>query len=318
MSDIRIGIVGAGWIANQHLTVLRALPGIQVVGITSRTESKARILADQFSIPVVAPSIEELIHRTTPNALMILVSADQMFSVTHDVIRYGVPIFVEKPAGLTVEENKILARRAEEYKICSMVGFNRRYYSIFSKGVDIIKQHGPLLGVSIEGHERMWLKRDGKWSEDILKDWMIVNGVHTIDLLRYFGGEPEHVDFRTHRYHERRGDQFVAIMNFSSGALGQYSAFWYSPGGWSVTLFGDGVTIQYKPLEKGVWIDTQFVSHELLPDEIDTTHKPGFYRQMEAFRNLVVTGKKEWPLQDLGDSVKTMQIAEQILLNEQS
>ena len=198
-----------------------------------------------------------------------------------------------------------------------MVGFNRRYYSIFRQGLDAIKQHGPLLGVSIEGHERMWLKRDGKWSEDILKDWMIVNGVHTIDLLRYFGGEPEHIDFRTRRYREHRGDQFVVIMDFSSGALGQYSAFWYSPGGWSVTLFGDGVTVHFKPLEKGVWIDTQFVSHELLPDEIDTTHKPGFYRQMEAFRNLVVTGKKEWPLQDLEDSIKTMQIAEQILLKEQ-
>lgn len=317
MDTVKIGIIGAGAIAKQHLLVLRDIEWMKVVGITSRTIEKAESLAKEYGIAKCTDNIDSLILQTHPDALMVLVSIDQMYKVACEVIPYGLPLFLEKPVGLSPEENLDLVERAKRYKVRSMVGFNRRYYSIFHKGMDIIHRYGPLMGVAIEGHERMWLKRDNpnKFSEEVLSRWIYANSIHTIDLIRFFAGEPIKVMSLAHKYREPMGDQFVAILELESGALGQYSAYWYSPGGWKVILYGDGITVEFNPLENGRWIDKDFKTPEIIPDEVDVRFKPGFFRQMEAFGKLVKDGSNDWPLQDLEGSYKTMLLAEQISAN---
>ena len=98
-------------------------------------------------------------------------------------------------------------------------------------------------------------------------------------------------------------------MEFESGALGTYTSHWFSPGGWSVKLYGVGVTVEYKPLERGIWFNTDFQENEIIPDDVDLKFKPGFYRQMEAFIKMVNTEKLVWPGMDLDDSFKTMELA---------
>jgi predicted dehydrogenase len=55
------------------------------------------------------------------------VSAANVSTVTHQALRAGLPLFVEKPAGLTPAESGELARLAGELGVRSMVGYNRRY-----------------------------------------------------------------------------------------------------------------------------------------------------------------------------------------------
>ncbi len=312
MEVVRVGVIGAGWIVQKHLEAIRVVDGMEVVGICSRTRAKAEALAKAHDVKGVFDSVEELVQISKPDALMVLVSVDQMYPVTDAALAYHLPLFVEKPAGMLPEHNRQLAQKATEQKISTMVGFNRRYYSIFRKGIEVIKQHGALLGVSVEGHERMWRVREGgKFSKIELDNWIYANSVHTIDLLRFFGGEPANIHAITHRrFEEHRGDQFTAVMELGSGAIGQYSAFWYSPGGWRVVLYGNGVTVDFQPLEKGVWIDRNFDRHEIVPDDIDVRGKPGFIAQMEAFRELVRNGTFTPPMQDLWGSYRTMALAE--------
>ena len=181
---------------------------------------------------MVTNDIEELVEKAEPDALMVLVSEDQMRDMTARALTFGLPVFVEKPAGLAPADNEELAQIAADLSVPSMVGFNRRFYSIFHKGLEVIREHGPLLGVMVEGHERMWrIREGGKFDEDILEHWIYANSVHTIDLLRFFGGEPSELHAIAHSLHEKAGDQFAAVMELESGAIGQYSAHWYSPGG---------------------------------------------------------------------------------------
>ena len=44
----------------------------------------------------------------------------------------------------------------------NMIGLNRRFYSVFDQGMKIIRKHGKLLGILIEGHERFWLLKKRK------------------------------------------------------------------------------------------------------------------------------------------------------------
>ena len=86
MSNIRLGIIGAGYIAQEHLKVIQAMAGVRAVGITSRTKSKAEELARRYDVEEVFENVDDLINKCKPNALMILVSANQIYKITKKLI----------------------------------------------------------------------------------------------------------------------------------------------------------------------------------------------------------------------------------------
>jgi len=311
LSEFRIGVVGAGYIAFEHLKALKAQKDVKLSGIFSRTRARAETLACNFDHLIVYDTLEKLVHDGRVDALLVLVSADQIYSAVKDACCFGIPLFIEKPPGLNPEETKELADLAEEHGVVNMVGFNRRYYSVFHKGLEKIRDHGALLGVTIEGHERFWKIAD-QVSPLIRQRWIFANSTHTIDLLRFFGGEPSEMHSLANSHIETGGDQFSATIRFDSGALGNYSSHWYSPGGWAVRLFGEDVTVEFRPLENARWVDTQFQSHDIAPDEVDRIFKPGFFRQMEAFVQLASGEPLQWPAQNLREAAKTMDLASRI------
>ena len=152
---VRLGVVGAGNIAVKHLEALQGMAGADVVGIASRTRAKSEALAARFAIPCVADDLDCLLREARPDGLLILVSAANIGAVTRQAMACGLPLFVEKPAGLVPDESAELARLAGERGVRSMVGYNRRYYSVFHRGIEVIRRHGPLLGLLVEGHERI-------------------------------------------------------------------------------------------------------------------------------------------------------------------
>ena len=60
MSEIRLGVIGAGHIAVEHLKVIEAIDNVRVKGITSRTTSKAEDLANIYSIEKVFDNSSKL------------------------------------------------------------------------------------------------------------------------------------------------------------------------------------------------------------------------------------------------------------------
>lgn len=313
MSDIRLGIIGAGNIAQEHLKVIQAMDSVRVVGMTSRTISKAEELGKKFQIDHVYQTVDHLLKDFVPDGVMVLVSADQIYDVAFNLIPTGIPFFLEKPPGLIPEQTKTLVKMSDKHRTKNMVGYNRRYYSIFHKGIELINQNKGLLGIAIEGHERFWKIADRDMPNEIRENWIYSNSTHTIDLLRLFGGEVEQINTLTNSVKEKLGDQFVASLQFNSGSLGTYTSHWLSPGGWSATLYGEDVTVNFKPLEDGIWIDRNFQQHDIIPDEVDLMYKPGFYLQMEAFINMIRNGKLDWPGQDLAGALKTMELAQKFL-----
>ncbi len=310
---LRLGLLGAGLIARQHLLALAKTPGLQAVGISSRTRAKAEALAAEFGLPHVANSAEELVAAARPDALLVLVSPEAMAPVAASCLELGLPLFLEKPVGLCVAEAETIARLAEEKRVPNMVGYNRRHYSVFRKGLARLRQHGRLLAVHIEGSERMAVARaTGRFSEATLRGWLYANATHTIDLLRHFGGEPEEVHALCASLREPLGDQFAACLRFPGGVLGSYTANWHSPGGWGVVLKGEGVTVEFRPLETCRVTLADGTTEVIEPDQEDVGVKPGFTGQLAAFAQLVRTGVLAPPSQDLAGALATMRLAERL------
>lgn len=301
---IRLAIIGAGNIAKEHLNVICSIKEFKVISITSRTTQKAKILAKNYKIKKIYESIDTMLKVEKLDAVAVFVSAENMFEVLKKIIKYKITFFFEKPAALNFRQTMELHRLVKKYKVKNMVGLNRRFYSVFHKGVKFLNQKGGLKGLLVEGHERFWkIKSQNKFVYD---NWVYANSIHTLDLLRFFGGDIKH--YKSFSYNEKKFKNFTISLKFKNKMVGTYISNWHSPGGWTATLFGKLYTIVFKPLEKGYIINHRFKTKKILPNQFDLKFKPGFYNQMLYFKNLVKYGRLEFPAQSLNDLLKTIKL----------
>ncbi len=119
LSELRIGVVGAGHIASEHLKVLKAQKDVKLPGIFTRTRARAEALACSFDQLIVYDTLEKLVHDGRVDALLVLVSADQIYSVVKGLCRCGIPLFIEKPPGLSPKETK--EHRLSHHELASLV-----------------------------------------------------------------------------------------------------------------------------------------------------------------------------------------------------
>tara|TARA_B100000945_G_C20321588_1_gene567931 strand:- start:93 stop:1025 length:933 start_codon:yes stop_codon:yes gene_type:complete len=301
----KVGVIGAGKIADKHLEVIKTIRKFNIVSITSRTYGKANKLAKKYKIKNINNSIREMVNKNKLDCILVFVSAENMFKTLKQVINYNLPFFFEKPAGLSFKETNILADLAKKKKVKNMVGLNRRFYSVFDKGKKFLERKGGIKGIIVEGHERFW-KVSKRKNKKVYNNWIFANGIHTFDLLRYFGGEIK----KFHSFSNNRGifKNITISTKFKNNIIGTYVANWNSPGGWSVTLYGEGYTVIFKPLENGLIIDKKFKTKKIKPDEADKKFKPGFLKQMETFKNFISTGNLKMPAQSLSELKKTVEI----------
>lgn len=304
---IKLAIIGAGFFAEKHLDVLSALDDVELVGISGRGNPRIHQLADRFNIHDRFDDFQRMMDQTKPDAVMVLVNASNIFTVTQECLRRGTPTFLEKPPGLLVSEAKTLRDIAAENKCLNMVGLNRRFYSVARQAQEIVQQAGPLVSVAVEAPERL-AEIKGVHPFEIVSRLLFANGIHSIDLLRFFGGDVKIVHSIANQLNEDQKNSFGALLEFENGAMGQYISHWTTPGSWNVTLYGIGKRIELNPLERGVVIDS--TGRTILePDEVDVKFKPGLYAQARYFVDCVRDNRKPaFPAADLEDSVKTMEL----------
>lgn len=306
---IKLAVIGAGNICHKHLDVIKTIKKFKILSIASKTKSRALDVAKKYKINKVYSSIDKMLIHENPDAVAVFVNAENMYQVLKKIIKYKIPFFFEKPAALNYRQTKELHFLANKYKVKNMIGLNRRFYSIFKKGINYLKKRGGIKGILIEGHERIW-KISRSTNKKVYKSWLFANSVHTIDLLRFFGGEVKL--FKSFNNNKKNFKNFTISLKFKNNTIGTYVSNWHSPGGWSVTLYGNLFTVIFKPLENGIIINHNFKSKKIIEDKFDNKYKPGFYYQMKCFQNLVLTGKLNYPGQSLKDFNKTVELINRI------
>ena len=311
---MKIGIIGAGNIALEHLKVLEFIKSIQISGIFSRTKKKSNYLSKKFKIKKVYDTLEEFMLDCEFDGIYILVSASEIFKITKKLIPYKIPLFVEKPAGLIPSETLKLSKIANKHKTLIQVGYNRRFYSIFSKCQKLISNKNDIKNIVIEGHERFW-KIPKSTNKGVKKNWIYANSTHTIDLLRFFGGDIKKITNFKYNKSNEKFQNFTSVLNFKNGIIGQYQSNWNTPSGWSIKIYTNKYFINFIPLEKGYYVNKKFKKKLFIENKYDKKFKPGFYMQTKSFIKLIRNKKIQWPAVDLNEAYLTMKIAEKIKNN---
>ena len=101
---VKAALIGAGQIAQQHLTCLKSLPGVELAAVCDLSPATAEAAAERYGIrawftdhrPMLEKVRPEVVHVTTPPA--------SHFKLAVDSFDAGAHVIVEKPATLTFEE----------------------------------------------------------------------------------------------------------------------------------------------------------------------------------------------------------------------
>jgi predicted dehydrogenase len=311
---INIGIIGVGDIAQHHLRVLSTFEDVNLIAVANRSPKKSTDAQKKYKIKSRYADFREMLKKETLDGVYVCVSADNMFKVSRECLKYNIPLFLEKPPSLTLTEVKKLALLAKQKKIPVMVGLNRRFYSVIQKAKKEILKKGPILGIAIEMPERInEVGKLKKLSKKTVGNWFVVGGIHGVDLMRYIGGDIQDVKATHRAYKEQNGDNFGALITFKNRAIGSYRSHWQSPGRWSIDIYGVGIRAHLEPIEEGVIVENNKKPRSIEPNSIDKKHKPGFYLQNRYFIDRLKDKKViEYPACSIEESVKTMELIEKI------
>jgi len=306
--EIKVAVIGSGYMAQEHIKVFSSISGVQVVGIYSRTKSKAQSVATQFGLAVVAETISDLYEKTKADLLVVAVSEMSLYSVAKQAFQYPWLSLVEKPAGYNYENALLVKELSIRYQSQVFVSFNRRYYSSTRSILDELKQvEGQRLIQVYDQEEPLLLDRPS----EVHQNWMYANSIHVIDYLNILGrGEITRVVPVLHWVSENPGF-VVAKIEYSSGDVGIYTAVWNAPGPWAVIVTTQEKRWELKPLEYASVQPRGSRELQSLPNHIwDTEYKPGL--RMQAEEVIKALRGNAYKLVSLDESLETMRLVKDI------
>lgn len=110
---LRIGIVGAGYVARYHIEALKRLDFVDIVGICDLDREAAGKLAQQFGIDLVTSDLAEL-GAHGAHAIYVLTPPSSHCALTLRALDMGCHVFVEKPMADSVAECDAMIAKARE------------------------------------------------------------------------------------------------------------------------------------------------------------------------------------------------------------
>ena len=312
---LKLCIIGAGNMAREHLGVFHECEEIEIVGIYSKTLSKARDVSNNFNIPIVANSIKELYDSTKANIVVIAVNELACKEVCLEAVKYNWKLLIEKPVGHNFSEAIFIDKLCTDCGVDAYVGLNRRFYGSTMALQKILRGINGKRVVTVLDQEDAELATLSGRPKKVVDNWMYANSIHLIDYFQQFcRGEHIHTSILS-RWNPKDRDPVIAELKFSSGDVGIYHAVWDAPGPWSVTVSTNEVRGELRPLEI---LSLQFKgsrkTSEVAIDEIDKEYKPGLMRQARELIETFYGNTSE--LVTVTEATKSMKLVKSIYEQE--
>ena len=111
---MKAALIGAGHIARQHLTCLRALPDVELTAICDLSPATAEAAAERYGIRSWFTDHRAMLEKIRPDVVHVTTPPTSHFGLAMDSFDAGAHVIVEKPVTSTFEELEALVRRARE------------------------------------------------------------------------------------------------------------------------------------------------------------------------------------------------------------
>lgn len=128
VNPIRVGLVGIGnWALHGHVRVFSLLPQYEISAIYSQRQDSARAAADQFGIPNVAESLDELVNHPDVDLVVVLTTAPQHEEAVRAAIAARKNVYCEWPLTTSTAISEELSCLAKHAGVRNIVGLQRRH-----------------------------------------------------------------------------------------------------------------------------------------------------------------------------------------------
>lgn len=205
METLRAAVVGTGNMGRNHVRILGAMPGVQLVGVVDPDVGRAAAAAAASQTPVFA-TLDEL-----PDVDIAVVATPTPYhaAVAESLMSRGVSVLVEKPFTSSIEEAERLVRVAVQAGVTLAVGHVERFNPVFEMLAHIVDEPVFLQ------FERLspYTPRIG---DSVVFDLM----VHDLDLACWIGGGyPVRVEATGARVFSDTVDIASAVLEFKNGCI---------------------------------------------------------------------------------------------------
>lgn len=128
----RVGLIGAGYIADYHLLILGQASDVEVVALLDADRSRAEAFATAGGIPNVVSSLAEM-RELGVDIAHVLTPPDTHASIAREALELGIGALVEKPLALSSREARELGARAKELGLPLGVNHNNVWHPGFRR-----------------------------------------------------------------------------------------------------------------------------------------------------------------------------------------
>src|SRR5215471_17129507 len=101
--EIRVALVGAGYVSAYHIRALQTLPHVSIVGIADVSIERAREMADRFGIPGAFGTLAAM-RELRPEVVHVLTPPSSHATLAIEALEMGCDVFVEKPMAPSVAD----------------------------------------------------------------------------------------------------------------------------------------------------------------------------------------------------------------------
>jgi predicted dehydrogenase len=197
-----VAIVGCGLIGQKRA---KSLGDARLVVCADSNLARAESLAKTAAGCAATSDWREAVNRPDVSLVIIATPHDSLAEITRGAIMAGKHVLVEKPAARHVDELRPLIPLAAEHGALVHVGFNHRYHRAFQQAKRIVDsgELGPLMFLRARyghggriGYNKEWRANPALSGGGELID----QGVHLIDLARWFLGDFAEIDGSAHTF----------------------------------------------------------------------------------------------------------------------
>ena len=201
-NTLGVAIVGCGGIGQKRAKVLGAA---RLVACADIVLERAHRLAQTFPGAIAVSDWHEILKRDDVDIVIVSTFNNILAEVTREVVEAGKHVLVEKPAARNTRELQPIVKAVQRTGKKVRVGFNHRYHPAFLKARELFESgvlgklmfirgrygHGGRIGYEKEWRADPALSGGGE---------LIDQGVHLIDLARWFLGDFSEVKGFAHTY----------------------------------------------------------------------------------------------------------------------
>jgi len=232
---IRVGVVGAGWIAREHRRVLDSVAEAELAAVCDLDLERAGELAAGTGARVYT-DWRDLLDREDLGALLVCTPPRSHREPAVAALSAGLPVYLEKPIARTPEDAAPIVAAAERSGTVCAVGYQWHALDLLGDlpGVLAGQQIGAMVGTCIgPTQSRPWFLDRRAGGGNLLE-----RGSHHLDLARAVAGEVAAVQAAAGRVRLARSaggtgdidDALTMLLQHASGALATIVVAWTRPG----------------------------------------------------------------------------------------